>query len=138
MLPQRAIRLIREFSKPRTSPYWRGGTSHAILFRQSEMMQVVIQQIIDELNRKSCDYTKWGQETFDMIEREFPNVFEYTGCDYIQIYGEELLDTLSYKPIKGKHMNFYYCARHFLKDTRKFKLIMYEVNGNHCEEWIKY
>jgi hypothetical protein len=62
------------------------------------------------------------------------------GNDYIQTYGEELLELLAYESIKGKHLNFYYYTRQFLVPTKKFKLIDYEVKrgkrGKTYLEWI--
>ena len=130
MLPHRALTLIREFSKPLTHPYWRFGTRHAILIKQSPIMKTIIKQIKNELQRLT-----YLSQT-NSIQTNFPGIYEYNDTDYIHTYGEELLIALSYQSVKGTHMNFYYCARNFLKDTTKFRLIQYYVGQKKYDEWI--
>jgi hypothetical protein len=130
MLPVRAIALIREYSKPITHPYWRSGTSHAMIIKESPPMRMINDQIKRELvYRYDNECSGWGKFSFDIIERTFPGIYDYMGNDYIQTYGEELLELLAYESIKGKHLNFYYYTRQFLVHTKKFKLIDYEVKG---------
>jgi len=135
-LPDDVLQIIREYSKPLTRPDWRCGSRHAILIQQSPIMKTVISQIQHELRRIKYSTTPYSHFYNDLIRCKFPGVFEYKNTDYIQQYGEELLDTLSYQSAKGKHMNFYYCARNFLNDTTKFRLIKYYVEENEYYEWI--
>jgi len=135
MLPHRALILIREFSKPLTHPYWRFGTRHAILIKQSPIMKTIIKQIKHEL-RRLITSTQINTYYLNSVQTNFPGIYDYNDTDYIHKYGEELLNELSYQSVKGTHMNFYYCARNFLKDTTKFRLIQYYVKEKKYNEWI--
>jgi hypothetical protein len=137
MLPVRALSLIREYSKPITNPYWRYGTSLAMLIKDSPPMRIIINEIQRSLDyRYDINFTNWGKRSYDIVERTFPGIYEYTGTDYIQLYGERLLELLSYESINGKHLNFYYHARNFLVNTKKFRLIDYTVQKQYYLEWV--
>lgn len=137
MLPVRALSLIREYSKPITNPYWRYGTSLAALIKDSPPMRRIINEIQRSLDyRYDINFTNWGKKSYDIVERNFPGIYEYTGTDYIQNYGERLLELLSYESMNGKHLNFYYHARNFLVNTKKFRLIDYTVQKQYYLEWV--
>jgi hypothetical protein len=137
MLPVRALSLIREYSKPITNPYWRYGTSLAALIKDSPPMRRIINEIQHSLDyRYDINFTNWGKKSYDIVERNFPGIYEYTGTDYIQKYGERLLELLSYESMNGKHLNFYYHARNFLVNTKKFRLIDYTVQKQYYLEWV--
>jgi len=137
MLPVRALSLIREYSKPITNPYWRYGTSLAALIKDSPPMRRIINEIQRSLDyRYDINFTNWGKKSYDIVERNFPGIYEYTGTDYIQEYGERLLEVLSYESMNGKHLNFYYHARNFLVNTKKFRLIDYTVQKQYYLEWV--
>jgi hypothetical protein len=137
MLPARAVALIREYSKPLTNPYWRYGTSLAMLIKESPPMRRIINEIQRSLEyRYDINFTNWGKKSYDIVERNFPGIYEYTGTDYIQKYGERLLELLGYESMNGKHLNFYYHARNFLVNTKKFRLIDYTVQKQYYLEWV--
>jgi len=130
MLPLRVLALIREFSKPLTNPLWRRGAFHAILFKQSPAMRSVIRQIKQYLQ---CVIVQNIRIHIDIINRTFPNIFEYTNTNYIQKYGEEILISTSgvYDEI-----NFYYYAKQYMIPTYQLKLIKYDVHGRIYEAYI--
>ena len=131
MLPLRVISLIREFSKPLTNPLWRRGSLHAILFKQSPAMRLVIRQIKQYLQ---CVIIQNIRIHIDIINRTFPNIFEYTNTDYIQKYGEEIL-LISTSGVYDE-LNFYYYAKQYLLPTYQLKLIKYDVQGRIYEAYI--
>ena len=130
-LPTNALRLIREYSKPLTHPYWRFGTPHALLINKSPAMNYMIRQIKTDLTKlKSIEsialalITKFGENIFDADQK------------YIQLYGEELIHflyNLSYEP---HHSNFYTYAKRYLNNILHLQLTIYESNNKFYFEYI--
>ena len=110
-LPQRALDLIREYSKPLTRPNWRTGTKHAKLFKQSYIMQSIIINIKFELNSIELFGSK---EIVEELERKYGNIFNYPGYDYIQHFGEEILTFVYPFYYKPPITNFYSYAQNYL------------------------
>jgi hypothetical protein len=131
MFPLRVLALIREFSKPLTNPLWRRGALHAILFKQSPAMRSVIRQIKQYLQ---CVIVQNIRIHIDIINRTFPDIFEYTNTDYIQKYGEEIL-LFSTSGVYDE-INFYYYAKQYMISTYQLKLIKYDVHGKSYEAYI--
>jgi len=135
MLPQRALTLIREYSKPITSPKWRDGAPHAILIIQSPYMQMVTTCIKNELLRNRNN--KYNKPFVTQTNQLFDSIYEYTDINYIQEYGEDLLVFISTNYQENKnYINFYYYAKQFLIDTYTLKLLKYRVYHQTYYEWV--
>jgi hypothetical protein len=106
--PEDILQLIREFSKPLTRPNWRSGSPHAILFKQSNVSNLLKRHLHHCYN------------VFYITI--YPELYDNTPItDIIQKYGENIFN----------HYNFYYFVRRYcLKATRCF---CYNYYNN---EWI--
>ena len=131
-LPDRALALISEYSKPVTHPYWRCGTQHGYMFKQSRYMI----QLSEELKYKALYHARtnlqinFGINILHMIENDKP--FN----EIIQQYGENIIKWLDNSNIITK-LNFYSYIKDQLKQTRKFNLMCVYSNTNHyfVYEW---
>ena len=117
MLPLRVLALIREYSKPLTRADWRNGSPTSFLILRSNIMVYINKTIkyqltIENGNPYSCERFK----------RTFNAIFEYTGINYIQTYGELLLIYTHPYLDKPSYANFYLYAKYYLKDTKHLVL----------------
>ena len=130
-LPENALRLIREYSKPLTHPYWRFGTPHALLIEKSPAMKHIIRQIQNDLKQFRIIHSieqllkcKYGECIFDIDQK------------YIENYGEEILHFTHPIYDKPSYTNFYLYAKMYLINTTHFYLSLYNVNGNSYYEYV--
>jgi hypothetical protein len=124
MLPTHVLNLIREYSKPLTRVNWRDGVPHALLFKQSPVMKYIIRQI-----QKEIQYIK--------IKNSYALLFNY---------GETIFNPKEIrrceKEIKDIYLNrmecinFYICAKRFLKNIYTLHFESYTVNGKKYYQYI--
>jgi len=134
MLPCRAIALIREYSKPITSPHWRQGSPLANLIRQSTIMSYINKTIKYQLN-KELDSDKVYALGRVELEKKFNKIITYTG-NYIQQYGEDLLMHTHLYLYNPPDANFYLYAKLYLKYTGHLVLSHSIVQGKCCYVYI--
>ena len=138
MLPHRVISLIREFSKPITSPHWRCGAPHANLIVKSPIMQNINQVIEDVLQTVIYKhYNKNDTHSLNTAERILPGIFNLDTENYIQEYGESLFQYINRMNRKVyEYTNFYCYAKQFLKNTNKLELIHYQADGRRIRGYM--
>jgi hypothetical protein len=105
MLPTNAIRLINEYSKPRTSPYWRLGIKHARLIQDSNLMTSLTYELLciirDQPERAENNF---GKDLLDIsIQTPFNEIIQKYGEDIFQLF------TIAYYSQRKHNMlsNFY-------------------------------
>jgi len=136
-LPPKALKIINEYSKPLTHPYWRFGTSHALLLKRSNIMRrfannlhCVIKQDVDR------SINNFG-ENIIYITKETP--FN----EVIQTYGEEIFQLFSEQFYNDKadsiYSNFFSFIRWYLKRSKRLVPYRYIYNceENYSYEWVK-
>jgi len=122
MLPQRALILIREYSKPLTRPNWRKGALHVLCIKQSPVMKYMIRQIQKEIHYMNI------RNSYALLYNYGETIFnpkEIRHCeDLINIY--------------LNNINFYACAQRFLKPTLTLHCnTTYDViNGKKYYEYV--
>jgi hypothetical protein len=138
MLPLRAVYLIREYSKPLTSPHWRCGSPHAILITESPIMQNINQSIEDVLRKVIYKhYSKNDPYIFNFAERWLPGILDLNTDNYIQEYGENLFQYINWVNQKVyEYTNFYCYAKQFLKTTNRLELIHYQTYGRQIRGYM--
>ena len=128
-LPENVLQLIREYSKPLTHPYWRFGTPHALLIKNSPTMKHIIRQIKNDLKQVRI-YSihllkcKFGESIFDTDQK------------FIEQYGEEILHFTYPNYDKPFCINFYMYAKLYLINTTHFHLTLHNVHGNLYYEYV--
>jgi hypothetical protein len=137
MLPSHALSLIREFSKPLTSPHWRCGAPHAILITESPMMQNINQAVEDVLRKVIHKHYNNDPHVLTFAERWLPGIFHLDTDNYIHEYGESLFQYVNCINRKVyEYTNFYCYAKQFLKPTNKLELIHYEADGRRIRGYL--
>jgi len=138
MLPQCAISLIREYSKPLTSPYWRCGAPHANLITKSPIMQNINQAIDDVLQKVIYKYySKNDKHVLNATERCLPGIFDLDTDNYLHEYGENLFQYINCTNRKVyEYTNFYCYAKQFLNATNKLELVHYEADGRRIRGYM--
>jgi len=138
MLPQRALYLIREYSKPITSHQWRRGSPHANLITQSPIMQNInhiIECVLQNVIYKH--YTKKDLHVLTFTEKWLPEILNLNTDNYIEKYGESLFQYINWMRRKVyEYTNFYCYAKEFLNSTNKLELIHYEADGRRIRGYI--
>jgi len=133
MLPDRAVALIREYSKPITSPYWRQGSPLANLILESPIMLRINNYITRHLD---AELNSTNPYHIGRLESKFYKITMYYAGNYIQRYGEDLLlythPYLYYPP----HANFYLYAKEYLKNIRKLQITRCKRNEHFWYEYI--
>ena len=132
-LPPKALALINEYSKPLTHPYWRFGTSHALLLKRSNIMRRVANNlhyvITQDVDRARDNFG----ENIIYITKETP--FN----EVIQTYGEEIFQLFAEQFYNDKedniYSNFFSFVRWYLKRSKR--LVPYKCIYN-CEEIYSY
>ena len=136
-LPPNAVKLINAYSKPRTSPYWRYGTSSALLIKNSHLMQELTRNLIYMIETQyDRVYFNFGKEILDVTMQTPFN-------EIIQTYGEEIFQLYSTQYVNDMHhhilSNFYSFSRWYLIKTGHFKSInylSYKPDITFIYEWI--
>ena len=110
MLPQRAVALIREYSKPLTRPNWRDGAPHSTLFLESNYitnLTIGIRQFLTNTILYKNN-NRHDRILYEMTERNFPGIIDSDISNYIQDYGEDLLAFMIGKSYlyEEKYINF--------------------------------
>jgi len=132
-LPPKALALINEYSKPLTHPYWRFGTSHALLLKRSNIMRRVANNLHYVINQDVDRARDNFGENIIYITKETP--FN----EVIQTYGEEIFQLFAEQFYNDKedsiYSNFFSFVRWYLKRSKR--LVPYKCIYN-CEEIYSY
>ena len=102
-LPTKALKLIREYSKPCTRPDWKKGAPHSKLLEKSQHFINLSDMLINIKHYYSHDYNKLFDTLFmyTLLKLPFNKLLEK--------YGDAVFDLFySYKP---NQMNFYRWCR---------------------------
>jgi hypothetical protein len=138
ILPDDVVQIIREFSKPLTSPNWRCGAPHAKLITESPIMQGIneaVQHVLRRVIRKH--YNENDPHVIPFAERWLPGVLDLDTDNYIHEYGESLFQYVNYMNRKVyEYTNFYCHAKQFLKATNKLELFHYEADGRRIRGYM--
>jgi len=133
MLPDRAVALIREYSKPLTCPHWRRGSPLANLILESPIMLSINNYITRHLD---SELNSTNPYHICRLESKFYKINMYYAGNYIQRYGEDLLlythPYLYYPP----HANFYLYAKYYLKNTGHLQITRCNRNAHIWYEYI--
>jgi hypothetical protein len=136
-LPPNVIKLINAYSKPVTNPYWRYGTSSALLIKNSHVMRSLARELVYMIQTQHDRvYFNFGKDILSTtIETPFNEI--------IQTYGEEIFQLYKEQYVNDRHehilSNFYSFSRWYLIKTGHFKAIQYvtyypQFNFNY--EWL--
>jgi hypothetical protein len=128
MLPQRALALIRDYSKPLTRPNWRDGSLHAIVFITSLLVQNVFRKIKYNLKRV---INTFGYSPYHYEYKYYTIV--NSSSNFIQYFGEELI-IFTYSKYNCtryniEYANFYLYVKNYLNKTLNLHLTYQTING---------
>jgi hypothetical protein len=135
-LPQNALNLIKEYSKPCTSPYWRFGTKHAQLLQNSNLMLELTYELLSIIREQPerCE-NNFGKELLDIsIQTPFNEIIQTYGEDIFQLFTIQFYSTRKHNILS----NFYSFIKMDLKYTGNIitrQYISYETHWLYTYVW---